>query len=59
MLWARVLHVSQANIDVRVMDGVFAKMPLFADVVFGVPNGSNIKKARSGSKKRCGHVWDE
>ena len=31
-------------------------MPLFADVVHGVPNGSNIKTTRSGSKSRCGHV---
>ena len=57
VFWARVLHVSQANIDVRVMDGVFVKMPLFADVVHGVPNGSNIKRMRSGSTSRCGHVW--
>ena len=51
--------MSQGNIDVRVMDGVCVKMPLFADVVHGVPDGSNIKKARSGSKNRCGHVWKE
>ena len=51
--------MSQANIDVRVIDGASVKMPLFADVVHGVPNGSNNKKTRSGSKSRCGHVWEE
>ena len=59
VFWARVLHMSQGNIDVRVMDGVCVKMPLFADVVHGVPTGSNIKRTRSGSKSRCGHVWKE
>ena len=51
--------MSQANIDVRVMDGVCVKMPSFADVVHGVPNGSNINRTRSGSKSRCGHVCEE
>ena len=37
----------------------FVTMPLFADVVHGVPNGSNIKRTRSGLKSRCGHVWEE
>ena len=37
----------------------FVKMPLFADVEHGVPNGSNINKTRSGSKSRFGHVWEE
>ena len=53
MSWARVLHMPQANIDVRGMDRVFVKMHLFADVVHGVPNGSNMKRTRSGSKSRC------
>ena len=51
--------MSPANIDVRVMDGVFVKMLSFAEVVQGVPNGSNIKRTRSGSKSRWGHVWEE
>ena len=57
VFWARVLHMSQANTGGRVMDGVFVKMPSFAEVVHGVPNGSNIKRTRSGSKSRCGHAW--
>ena len=51
--------MSQAKIDVRVMDGVFVNMPLFADVVHGEPNGSNTKRTRSGSNSPCGHVWEE
>ena len=42
--------------DVRVMDGVFGKMPLFADVVHGVPNGNNIKKDAQWIEKS---LWEE
>ena len=59
--WARSLHMPQANIDVRVVDGVFVKMGLFADVSLytACQNGINIKMTRSGSKCRCGHLYED
>ena len=33
------------------MDGVCVKMPLFADMVHGVPTGSNIKKGAQWIEK--------